>query len=72
MHAPLFDEHLGFLQRVEDFPVQQLVAKLPDKPLVIGGAARSEAVSAVSFAVVACMRVGIQSCNYSKTVSSAS
>ncbi len=30
-----FDQHLGFLQRVEDLPVEQLVAKLPVERLYV-------------------------------------
>src|SRR4051812_2112420 len=29
--APAFDENLGFLQRIEEFPVQQLIPQLPVK-----------------------------------------
>jgi hypothetical protein len=31
--APAFDEDLGFLQRIEEFPVQQLIPQLPVKGL---------------------------------------
>jgi hypothetical protein len=29
MDAPLFDDHLGFLEAVEDLAVEQFVPKLP-------------------------------------------
>ena len=31
--APAFDEDLGFLQRIEEFPIQQLIPQLPVKGL---------------------------------------
>ena len=33
--APALDEDLGFVQRIEEFPVQQLIPQLPVKGLDI-------------------------------------